>query len=558
MDQVTARKFAKTQAPVRISSLSFDSIPGQSRLFLDYLRNPISLKKYYPNAVRAVSELSRFAPAVLANYHTDRKTLCDALVSINQDSGAGETTFQNIGRLREADCVAIVTGQQTGLFTGPLYTVYKAISAIKLAEDLTAAGTDAVPVFWAATEDHDLPEVSHAFFLDGRDMLISTDLGIESQGLTVGEVKIGESIRDTIANLFRSLPQTDFSPQAKQLLSDAWRPGTKVGHAFLRSIMAIFEKFGLIALDPQDPQLKRLSSPIYSQAIENADDIVTGIVQLGKELAADGYHTQVEVDDNYFPLFWHDGEGRRLALRKVGDGLYRAKDAKIEVTSGELLHLASQHPERLSPGVMLRPVVQDWLLPTLCYFGGAAEIAYFAQNNEVYKTLGRPVTPILHRQSITVVGKKQQKVLDRFHLSLEHLFLGVDALTERVAAENVARDTDELFTEIQQHIEGDLRRLGEHISQIDPTIAAHLKTRKRKIEYHLDTLKKKTLLASVRRDEDTNRQIEGLFASLLPRGAMQERTLNFYNFYNKFGDNFIEWLYASLDLEDTGHRIIEL
>ena len=156
------------ESGLRVESLSFETIPQQSRLFLDYLRDPVALREFYPSAVRFHHELPARAPEVLAAYQTDRNQLCDALLDMNAAWGAGEATIKNIELLRDADCLAAVSGQQAGLFTGPLYTIYKALSAVKLAGCLTQRNTKTVPVFWIATEDHDFPEVARAEFI-GRD-----------------------------------------------------------------------------------------------------------------------------------------------------------------------------------------------------------------------------------------------------------------------------------------------------------------------------------------------------------------------------------------------------
>ena len=175
------------EAGLRVETLSFERIPHQTRLYLDYLRDPLALRQFYPSAVRFHHELPARASEVLAAQKTDRGALCDALKAMNTAWGAGEKTLANIEQLREADCLAVVSGQQAGLFTGPLYTIYKALSAVKLAGCLTQRNTKAVPVFWIATEDHDFVEVAKAEFINRECQLanvgVSTDL---ASGRTTG------------------------------------------------------------------------------------------------------------------------------------------------------------------------------------------------------------------------------------------------------------------------------------------------------------------------------------------------------------------------------------
>ncbi|MFM9903941.1 MAG: bacillithiol biosynthesis cysteine-adding enzyme BshC [Pyrinomonadaceae bacterium] len=545
---------------MQISDLPFSEIPHQSRLFLEYQNDPLSLKRFYPNAVASASEIRSFVPDVLASYHTSRDELCKALTDINTRAGAAAKTFENIERLREPSCVAVVTGQQAGLFTGPLYTIYKALSAVKQAELLGQQGIAAVPVFWAATEDHDFDEVSQAFSLGKAGELITSKYlaGERFDGRPVGNVLLDETIPNVVGELFENIGQTEFTADLRKTLASAWADGQRFGDAFLRTLAAILADTGLIFIDPMHPGIKKLSSPIYVNAIKRADEIVAAIRERGLQLEAEGFHSQVLVDEDYFPFFWHDSDGRRNALRKLSEGVYRVKGVNREVSHSELLEIAANEPHNLSPGVMLRPVVQDYLLPTVCYFGGGAEIAYFAQNSEAYRLLNRPITPILHRQSFTIVEPKQRKILDKFALSLIDLFTGVEQITLALAARNVSPDVASLFGSVEERVNTELNRLDRRLTEIDQTVAANFAKRRQKMIYHIGAIRKKTLLAVVRKDEIVSRQIANLFTAIVPNGELQERSLNVVTFLNRFGPNFIDWLYRSIDLDDKDHRIIDL
>lgn len=560
MNLSTERERAIGNAKVNISRLPFSAIPGQSRLFLDYLRSPQSLIAYYPNAVESVDELAAFVPHVLANYRTDRDQLCNALIEINAAAGAGTATIENIELLRESDTVAVLTGQQAGLFTGPLYTIYKALSAIKLAETLRTSGIKAVPIFWAATEDHDFDEVSESWFVDSSGALDQTEYRPVGyiEDTPVGSVQLDPDISSVIDRLINSLPKTEFSHEVQEVLTDAWHPGVGFGNAFMRTVMLLLGKFGLVIVDPLNDKIKQLASPMFVEGIQKADRITEAVVARSKKLISDGYHSQVLVEDNYFPLFWIDDQGKRLALRKIGEGIYRVKGGKKEFSVTELEKTAREEPNRFSPGVMLRPVVQDHLFPTVCYFGGGAEIAYFAQNSVVYELLDRPVTPILHRQSFTVVEPRQRRALEKLRLSLTDLFGGRETVRLQTAGSTVGLVMSRLFADIEERINGELNRLDQELSQFDPTIAANLAQRRRKIIYHIGALKKKTILAKARQDETFRQRVDGLFSSLLPNDGLQERSLNAFSFINNYGLNFIDWIYDAVDLNDKDHRIIEL
>ena len=560
MKQEIARDPSRGKVQLQGTNLPFSAIPHQSRLFIEYVSDPLSLKRFYPNAVGSPADISLFAQEVIANYRTDRTALCDALTEINVKAGAGRKTTENIEMLRDPASVAVVTGQQAGLFTGPLYTIYKALSAIKMSELLKGQGFPAVPVFWAATEDHDFEEVSAAFVIGSAGELVESKYSA-SEGfaeMPVGNIKLEHSIAGVVNHLFDNMPETEFSADLRAILLRSWSEGNSFGDAFIKTLAALFAEFGLIFIDPMHHGIKALSSPIYVDAIEKSDEIVQRICERSRQLENEGYHAQVLVEEDYFPFFWQDDDGRRVALRKVGPDIYRVRDGKPEFTLADLQGIARNEPHRLSPGVMLRPVVQDYLLPTVCYLGGGAEIAYFAQTCEAYRVLNRPVTPILHRQSFTVVESKQRKVLEKFDLSLSRLFDGIEKTMLQMAETNVASGTAKLFADVEEKINTELDRLDQHLAQIDPTVAANLAKRRRKMIYHIVALRKKALLAQVRKDGVTSRQIENFFSSLLPNWQLQERTLNIFSFLNKYGPNFIAWLYEAIDLDDKDHRIIDL
>jgi bacillithiol biosynthesis cysteine-adding enzyme BshC len=560
LKQEPARVPGRGNAKLLVSSLPFSDIPGQSRLFLEYLCDPVSLRRYYPNAVASPGDVEAFVPQVLANYQSDRQVLSAALLSLNTDLGAGEATLTNIRRLAEADTVAVVTGQQAGLFTGPLYTIYKALSAITMAERLSESGIKAVPVFWIATEDHDFDEVSEAFF-SGRNgetfRAVYRPKGYVENS-AVGRVKIDDTIAKVIDEVFAGSPDTEFVKETQEMMSLCWGKSSTFGEAFGKTLISLLGKFGLIVIDPLDAEIKRLAAPLYKQAVDRAAEIVDAVVERSRELEAAGYHAQVVVEKEHFPLFWHNDAGQRLALRRVRDGVYRAKGDDREFTLDELSRLAADQPERFSPGVMLRPVVQDFLLPTVCYFGGAAEVAYFAQNSEVYRILERPVTPILHRQSFTVLEPKQRRIMDKLDLSIPALFAGREKVLLGISENGPAGNTPKLFGDVEEKISTELDRLDGRLSEIDTTLAANLATRRRKIVYHIGALLKKTLLAEARQDSTTMQRIDTLFSALLPNGQLQERSINVFTFLNKFGLSFIEWLYQAVDLDGKDHRVIDV
>ena len=560
----TACHSTPEQAGLRVETLSFDQIPQQTRLFLDYLRDPVALRRFYPEAVRFHYELPERAERVLRSHKTDRAAVCDALERMNRSWGANEKTLANIRELRADDCIAVVSGQQVGLFTGPLYTLYKALSAVKLAECMSQRGIKAVPVFWMATEDHDFPEVARSEFIN-RDCAfssVSVPAELHPDGLPVGRVVLNESLDETIQDLLSAVPQTEFSDDLAKLLRDAYQPERTFGDAFARVMTQLTGERGLILLDPLDAQLKELAAPLYAEAARRAHEIAVAIVDRSRELEAAGYHAQVAPSENSFPLFWHDENGARHALARTANGKYQTKredgQGAAEYTAEELAAWALREPGRFSPNVTLRAVVQDFLLPTVAYYGGAAEIAYFAQTAEVYRILERPVTPILPRASMTMVERHTWRALERYGIRLEDFFAGVDHVVGRVVAEYLGKETSEAFDHTTKTFSDELDGLQEQLRRVDPTLAEALEKGRRKINYQIDGLRTRFQRAQLARDEAVHRQIERAFDLLYPGKTLQERRINITSMLARHGRYVIDWIFDAIDLASNEHHVIYL
>ncbi|HYN83752.1 MAG TPA: bacillithiol biosynthesis cysteine-adding enzyme BshC [Pyrinomonadaceae bacterium] len=546
---------------LRIEALPFERVPGQSRIFLDYLRDPTSLRRFYPSAVRFHHETAARSTEVLDNYTTDRDALCDALAGMNARYGAGEEVLRSVERLRAPRTVAVVSGQQVGLFTGPLYTVYKALSAVKLARCLCERGTEAAPVFWMATEDHDWPEVQAADTIacDGRLARVEVPDALHAEGQPVGGVVLDESIEESVARLLGVLPTSEFTPDLEELLRDSYRPGRTHGEAFARMMTGLVGRYGLVLLDPTDARLKRLAAPLYAEAARRAPEIAGALVERSRALEREGYHAQVHTSEDAFPLFFHDERGARLAVARGGGGLYQVKgSSEPALTAEEWAALAAREPERFSPNVTLRAVVQDYLLPTVAYFGGAAEIAYFAQTAEVYRLLKRPATPILHRASMTIVERRTGRALKRYGLTVEEFFAGLDPVIVRVVEEHLGRDVAQAFGETERTIGAALDELQERLRKFDPTLGDALTSGRRKIFYQLEGMRARFHRAQMARDRAVLRQLERAATALYPEKSLQERHVNVTSLLARHGRYVTDWIFSAIDPGTVDHLIVYL
>ena len=543
---------------MRAAPLPFARVPQQSRLFLDYLNDPAALRRYYPAATRHHYETAARAPEVLQNYTVDRAAVCAALERLNCGWGASAETLANLELLREAETVAVVTGQQAGLFTGPLYTIYKALSAVKLVKCLRERGVKAVPVFWIATEDHDFAEVAWAEYVCCNCNLTraSAPLDLHQEGQMVGRVVLDERITEILDTVLGDCPDSEFRPEVAKILRAAYTPGRAFGDAFAQMLTALLGEYGIILFDPLDAELKRLAAPLYAAAAQKGPEIAAAIETRSRELVADGYHAQVAANANSFPLFILDEDGGRRALTRQADGRYQAKNGGASYTHQELAAWAAREPERFSPNVTLRAVVQDYLLPTLVYFGGAAEIAYFAQTAEAYRVLQRPATPIRHRASLTFVERHTSRVLERFNLDLPDLFVGPEALLARIVEEHLGAEAAQAFVHAETTVNAELDALQAELRRLDPTLADALDNGRRKIMYQLEGLRARYHHAQMKRDEATQRQIERALTALYPHKGLQERRINIISLLARHGPYVVNWIHDAINLGSDDHQVV--
>src|SRR5208337_3362886 len=369
---------------VKAQCLPFSQIPHTTRLFTDFLAYTSSVQPFYPHSPHFSEWLKAEASAL--QYDPSRRELVSAILERqNKSWDASPQTFANLSRLRSG-AAAIVTGQQVGLFGGPMFSIYKALTAVKLAEEATAAGVDTVPVFWLATYDHDLAEVNHVS-LPGAEGMVET-LTTSSRGIPgapVSAVRLGDEILPVLEQASALLGDND----ATQLLRETYHPDATFGTAFAGLFARLFADWGVIVLDASDAELHRVAEPIYRAAIERADELAATLVARGQALEAAGYHQQVKVTPSSVLLFALQN-GSRMAIHRHGQGAGFAigsEGATEKISQADLLSRISSAPEQFSPNVLLRPIVEDYLLPALAYTGGAAETAYFGQAGAVYELL---------------------------------------------------------------------------------------------------------------------------------------------------------------------------
>jgi bacillithiol biosynthesis cysteine-adding enzyme BshC len=529
--------------------LSFQQVPHSTRLFLDYLYHFDNVRRFFPRAPFArewlQDEVSRL------HYDAARRERVAAILERqNRAWGALQETLDNIGRFR-AGASAVVTGQQVALFGGPLFSIYKALTAIKLATEFTHAGQECVPVFWLATEDHDLAEVNHVTLLaaDGSLAPFATEAhGPEDAPMSA--VRFAPEIEARAEEAARLLSDSEVAGFLRQ----SYRADETLGSGFAKLFSRLFQHSGVILIDASDPELHAVAESVYRAAIVAARDLDDALLERSRELEGAGYHAQVKVTPSSTLLFAMK-DGGRVPVHRANSQFTLAEE---KVTQDELLQRIRERPAEFSANVLLRPVVEDYLLPTLAYVGGPAEIAYFAQAAVVYEELLGRVTPILPRLSATLVEPRIQRLLGRYGLAPADTFRDPDHLRVLIAERALPGDINQSFDAATQSLDTSLAAIQTSLERLDPTLVEASERAGSKIRYQLDRLRERAARAQLRRSEETAAHAASLSNALFPQKEPQERVIGAMSFLGRYGTQLLLTLY---DVAKTGcpdHQVVFL
>ncbi|MFZ1130332.1 MAG: bacillithiol biosynthesis cysteine-adding enzyme BshC [Terriglobales bacterium] len=540
--------------PMKAQCLPFQQIPHSSRLFLDYLAYTPSVRGMYPRSP-IFSEWMKDESGRVVYDAARRAKVGEILERQNRAWGASGKTLANIERLKRG-AVTAVTGQQVGLFGGPLFSVFKALTAVKLAEQATAVGVDCVPVFWLATEDHDLAEVNHVGLLAEKGPPERLTVGSHGIGdAPVGAVRFGremEPVADAAAAMLGDSEVTNW-------LREAYRPGETLGSAFALLFARLFAEWGVILLDPADKDFHDLARPLFRAAIERVSELDEALLARGKAIEAAGYHQQVKVTSATTLLF-EVKDGARTVVRRRSNGGSGVEYVVGEerISHGELLDRIEGAPEKFNPNVLLRPVVQDYLLPTLVYTGGAAEVAYFAQVAVVYEKLLGRVTPILPRFSATLVEAKAERILTRYQLGLPDVLLGPERVREAIAARSLPAELQARFSEAYAGVEQSMAAVRESIGKLDTTLIEAADRARTSMWYQINRLHRRASRAELLRNEVITRHADALSQALFPHKALQEREVAGVSFVARYGPGLLGDLYQKIHSDCHDHQVIEV
>lgn len=539
--------------------INFSDIPGHQNLFLDYLYEFENVEKYFRYNFRDTSSFSSLFQKISESERADKKSVVNAINQFYSAYKPSKKTKVNIELLGKDKTVAVVTGQQLGILGGPLYTFYKTITAIKLASSLKEKYDDYnfVPVFWLEGDDHDFEEVTELNLINQKNELqkfIYNDNKPEdfNRG-NIGRLAFNEGIENFIEEIKSELRETEFSKNVFELFEDSYKSGNTFKKAFSDLIFNLFDEEGLIIFDPQQNEIKNLLKPIFKKELSNFEVHANEVVKISADLE-EVYHSQVKVKP--INLFYSDNNGRYSI--EPEDDLFRLKGKRQKFTLIELLDEIENYPDKFSANVLLRPITQDYLLPTGFYVAGPSEISYFAQVMPLYNKFGISEPVIYPRSSVTILEKNIKGVLEKYELNIEDIFVEEKLLNNRVLNQVADIRIDDLLNEDEHQIAKAMDNIKEKLFGIDPTLKDLSDKTYQKIKQGLDTLKSKAENAQERKHDVALRQIKKASISLYPNNNLQERELNWLYFANKYGMDIIKWIFDEVAINKFEHQVIEL
>jgi bacillithiol biosynthesis cysteine-adding enzyme BshC len=537
-------------------------LPHVSQLYRDYLAmadsaGDAAVRRWYGAEPFAGRWLGKAASVEYAG------RLADLLESQAVEFGASAAAKTNIAKLR-AGARAVVTGQQVVLFGGPLLTLLKAATAIARASEATkATGVEHVPVFWVASEDHDLEEV------DQVSLLTKTSVETLRMGLKVAHaVPVGGMVpgAELEAVLEQASELLEFAP-VSEWLRECYLAGDKDGGrptlalAFGRLMARIFAEQGLVVMDAASRGFHALGASTLRYAIEHADELQAALIARSEELVGAGYHAQVLVAEGGSMLFLlEEATGERVALRRSssgnGDALWKAGGRVY--SSAELIAILEASPERLSPNALLRPVFQDNLLPTAAYVGGPAEIAYFAQSAVLYEAILGRITPVLPRLSATLLEPSIAAVMDKDEVQLPDAMTTAEELAQRLGARAMPIEGKRKLAAVGNALETELAALTEYLGGMDESLGRAAEVSGSKMLYQMNRLRRMAATFELQKEASLRKHAEAITLHVFPDGHPQERVLAGVWFMAKYGDGLVERLVGVAGNQCPGHVVVRL
>ncbi len=512
-------------------------LPG-ARVVRDYLAGSETAMAFYRHHFRDADAFRRKAQEVDRRFDTEARARAAEAMYVPDGGDPAR-----LDRWVEQGGYLVTTGQQPCLFGGPLYTVYKALSAARLARELEELlERPVLPLFWIGSEDHDWAEANHTCVVDLDNELHCAEVTREEETRpALNRIPLPDSVSGVVSSFIEALPETDFSQPFLSLLHDSTTPGTTLPESCRTILGSLLGPFGVLLTHAAHPVVKERSRSILFQELERGEETEAILQATGAELRKAGYELQVSLLEEGLNLFFEGPAGRERLYRE-GDEL-RLHTSGNHMSREELHRLVDSDPTVLSPNVLLRPVVESAVFPTLAYVAGPGEIAYFAQLGSYFEAFGLTMPVVQPRMSATIVESKIRKVLDKFDLEPEELNRPFHELAGDLAREEMPEGVRKASGSLRGTISRGVRELQDEAKRIDPTLKGPAEHVRNQAFIALDELEKKILQALKREKEIALAQLEKAQLHLYPGGGPQERVTNAFYYLSRYGRTFLEEIY---------------
>ena len=544
-------------------TIPFSSLPSYSDLFLNYISNYQSLGKYFEYNYCSDADLLKCAEMKKNSYtrggNFSRNDICAILKEQNEKFGSGEKTFANIELLNDENTFAVVTGQQLGFLSGPLYTILKAINTIQLSDKLSGKFPEYkfVPVFWLEADDHDFTEINNINIISKENELKNLkyfEKGQEQEKYLkpAGSIVLDEHIDLFINELESSYNKTDFTETLFGIIRDNYKKGNDLKTAFAGFLNSVLADKGLIFIDPTDKRIKEYLKPVFEKELNTFPQICEKVINTSVDLEE---NYSVQVKPKPINLFYIH-EGNRYLLEPRENDIFALKHSRQKFSKEELFGLLESNPERFSWNVVTRPVCQDFILPTIAYIGGPSEISYFAQFREVYKFFDMPMPVIYPRTSVTVMESRVKSFLDKYNVRFNELFYEKD-LSKKLLKDSSVVSAEEIFSEMKEELTGIFYTYEKELGRIDANQTESFTKRNRQFLESLDVARDKFSSAQSKQNEVLSNQFQKVLLFVYPDNTLQERVLNITYFLNKYGFDFIDHLIENIRIDEFSHQLTD-
>ncbi len=537
-----------------------------SNLYKDYIYNFPKVRRYYQYNYQKIESYQKRIQDIKDNYDQKlRLKLSNILRFYNESLRCSSKTIENIESLKNGDAYVVVGGQQPGLLTGPIFIIYKILTVLKLSSFLEEElKVKAIPCFWNASDDSNLVQVNNLSIINNALVKIFLDSSTVNKGARFSDILLSADIfKELINKLEIFLNPSDFKPKIISFLNSCLHEGDgsfendviSISFFFSCIISKLFSKYGLVVIDPECCKLKKLSYALLMSDLEDYGKKNKIISARGNELKKDGYHAQINSGNNALNFFWSiDGVRKRVTAGREGYFKLGNKTIKKE----ELASYLKDEINNASLNIVLRPLLQDSILPVIASVGGPGEVSYFAQLKGVYNLYGIKLPPIYPRFSATVMEYKTIKALGRLNMKKEDMVIDKDIIIKRVLYGKSDLNFSKMIIDFEKDVMVRLGELEKSIANLEIDTGSSFDRIKKNIKKEMKVLEKKITAGYKKKNNYIMAMVDKIYLNLFPDGNMQERELNIFNYLNKYDFSFIDKLYVKLKPLDFSHKFIEI